>query len=189
MRVIAATNKNLKELVEDGSFRDDLYYRLTVIPINIPPLQDRPDDIADLADLFVDRFNGEFHKNIEGVDQEAVAALRSRVWPGNVRELRNVIERAMILTNGPRITVSDLPAEFFSSDSSGIARTNAEKVLGSDGLDFEAFEKTLILRALELSNQNQTAASRLLHMSRDKLRYRMEKFQIDPKLGGANPPA
>lgn len=186
VRVIAATNKNLKKSMEDGTFRDDLYYRLTVIPIDIPQLQDRPDDIGDLAALFVDRFNKDFHKSITRLSDDALSALRTRSWPGNVRELRNVIERAMILCSGSEINVEDLPAEFFSGEGSGFARTNAEKVLGPEGLDFEAFEKTLILRALDLANQNQTAASRLLHMSRDKLRYRMEKFEINPKSTGSN---
>ncbi|MCB9832944.1 MAG: sigma-54-dependent Fis family transcriptional regulator [Planctomycetes bacterium] len=177
VRLIAATNQSLEEKMKEGSFREDLYYRLAVIPIEIPPLRDRPEDVIDLAHLFVVAFAKEFRKKVDGIEPEMEAALQAHDWPGNVRELRNVIERAMILTEGPRLGPDDFP-RFLSPRGPQPSRNEAELVLGPQGLDFEAFEKSLIERALELSNGNQSAAARLLHMSRDQIRYRMEKFDI-----------
>ena len=177
VRVIAATNQDLVKKMKNGEFREDLYYRLSVIPIELPPLRERTEDIVDLAHLFMDSYATEFRKSVNDIDEEMKNALQAHDWPGNVRELRNVIERAMILTDGPTLSAADFPRSI-SGDETTIAKSKAEMVLGSQGLDFEAFERDLIRRALELANGNQSAAARLLHMSRDQIRYRMEKFEL-----------
>ncbi|MCA9321288.1 MAG: sigma-54-dependent Fis family transcriptional regulator [Planctomycetes bacterium] len=177
VRIVAATNKDLKELIEKGRFREDLYYRLAVVPITIPPLRDRPEDIPDLARLFADQISREFHRDIQGFTPEAEVALKKHGWRGNVRELRNVIERALILGSASRITAQDLPIEI-REEAAQLPADPAELVLGPEGLDFESFERSLIVRALQLSKGNQTAAARMLHMTRDQIRYRMEKFGI-----------
>ncbi len=177
VRVIAATNQDLSKKMASGEFREDLFYRLSVIPVEIPPLRERSEDVIDLAQMFVDAYAVEFRKPITGIDPKMEDALRGHDWPGNVRELRNVIERAMILTDGPTLTVADFPRAI-SKEARSSAKTKAEMVLGPQGLDFEAFERDLIARALDLSKKNQSAAARLLHMSRDQIRYRMEKFDL-----------
>ena len=177
LRIIACTNKNLVEEVKKENFREDLYYRLKVIPIVLPPLRERPDDIPSLAHFFIEEFNREFKKNVKGISQETEKAFLNYRWPGNVRELRNVIERAMILENEEYILPEHLPGEFTSLDMmGGKVMEQVHISLPPGGLDIEEVEKELIKQALDQTKGNQTKAARLLSLTRDALRYRMQKF-------------
>ena len=176
LRIIASTNKNLAEEVKKENFREDLYYRLKVIPILLPPLRDRPDDIPLLAKFFIEEFNRDFKKSTKGLTKDTEKSFLGYPWPGNVRELRNVIERAMILENEEYILPEHLPVEFATPDTIRAAVTQAHITLPPCGLDIEEVEKELIRQALELTKGNQTKAARLLNLTRDALRYRMQKF-------------
>jgi len=178
LRVVAATNKNLREAVKEGAFRQDLYFRLNVIQISIPPLRDRVDDILPLTRFFIDHYNRKFKRSIEGVSDAAAKLLLSHDWPGNVRELRNAIERAMILEESALITAPSLPITVAHSEHAAVlpAAPAAEAV--SDGLSLEDNERNLLARALEKTNGNQTQAARLLRVTRDTLRYKMKKFNL-----------
>jgi PAS domain S-box-containing protein len=178
LRVVAATNKNLREAVKEGAFRQDLYFRLNVIQISIPPLRERLDDILPLARFFIDHYNRKFKRSIEGVSEPAAKLLLAHDWPGNVRELRNAVERAMILEESALITAPSLPISVAHSEPGMAlpAAPAAEPV--SDGLSLEDNERNLLARALEKTNGNQTQAARLLRVTRDTLRYKMKKFNL-----------
>ena len=178
LRVVAATNKNLREAVKEGAFRQDLYFRLNVIQISIPPLRERLDDILPLARFFIDHYNHKFKRSIEGVSDGAAKLLLSHDWPGNVRELRNAIERAMILEESALITAPSLPISVAHSEQgTALPATPAAEPV-SDGLSLEDNERSLLARALEKTNGNQTQAARLLRVTRDTLRYKMKKFNL-----------
>ncbi len=183
VRVIAASNRDLKTEGEAGRFRADLFYRLSVIQIDIPPLRERGDDVRVLAEHYMSSFRNRLRKNINSITPAALAAFRNYEWPGNVRELRNVIERAMILEDDDEITAKYLPrglagesfsASEFRSDGS---RTREGFRLPSQGLSLEDVEMSLVRQALEQSGGNQTRAAELLGISRDQLRYRMKKLE------------
>ena len=176
LRVVASTNKNLAEEVKKENFREDLYYRLKVIPILLPPLRERDADILLLAKFFIDEFNSEFKKNVKGLSKETQKAFLDYRWPGNVRELKNVIERAMILENEEYILPEHLPGEFSVSEISFSNMVHAPITLPPGGVDIEEVEKDLIRQALDQTKWNQTRAAKLLHLTRDALRYRMQKF-------------
>jgi len=177
LRVVAATNKNLREAVKEGAFRQDLYFRLNVIQILIPPLRDRTDDIAPMTKFFIDHYNRKFKRQIEGVTEGAAKLLLQHDWPGNVRELRNAIERAMILEETALITVASLPIAISRPDGgSGPMPTVVQ--IPSDGLSLEDNERHLLVQALEKTEGNQTQAARLLRITRDTLRYKMKKFNL-----------
>jgi DNA-binding NtrC family response regulator len=176
LRIIASTNKNLAEEVKKEHFREDLYYRLKVIPILLPPLRDRPEDIPLLAKFFIEEFNRDFKKSVKGLARNTEKAFLEYPWPGNVRELRNVIERAMILENEEYILPEHLPVEFTTREMARAAVTQAQFTVPPSGLDIEEVEKELIRQSLELAKWNQTKAARLLNLTRDALRYRMQKF-------------
>jgi PAS domain S-box-containing protein len=179
LRVIAATNKNLREAVREGAFRQDLYFRLNVIHITIPPLRERPDDLVPLARFFVEHYNRKFKRTIAGISAEAHRLLLAHDWPGNVRELRNAIERAMILEESLEIRSSSLPISISHGGGMAAAATAAAGAeFPSDGLSLEENEKQLLRRALEKTGGNQTQAARLLHVTRDTLRYKMKKFSL-----------
>ncbi len=181
VRIIAATNKNLEEEMRNGNFREDLYYRLKVIPIVLPPLRERPSDIPILAKYFIDEFNAQFRKNMKGLAKETEKAFSEYPWPGNVRELKNVIERAMILESEAYILPDHLPREVTSD---GLMPGNAPAVnirIPPGGVDIEEVEKELIRQALDMTNGNQTRAAKLLNLTRDTLRYRMLKFGFLPE--------
>jgi two-component system response regulator AtoC len=199
VRFIAATNKNLREAVREGAFRQDLYFRLNVIPIAIPPLRERPEDIIPLAEFFVSHYNERFKRHIEGLHPDAAALLRRYSWPGNVRELRNAVERAMILEEGSRITTGSLPIAIADSDSARSVyadspshasatphspdpwETPDHKTAWDDdqgSLSLEAQEIDLLRRALARAHGNQTQAARLLAITRDTLRYKMKKYGL-----------
>ena len=168
-RVITATNKDLAKQVEDGVFRQDLYYRLNVIYIQIPPLRERREDILPMANFFVELYNSKFNRRLEGLTSEACQLLMNHDWPGNVRELRNAIERAMILEDSPRIRPANLPIAI---------REHHVDVPAPIGLSLVDHERQLIVEALKKANSNQSQAAKLLDISRDTLRYRMKKFNL-----------
>jgi DNA-binding NtrC family response regulator len=171
VRVIAATNRVLEEEVRNGRFRSDLFYRLNVLPISLPPLRAHADDVPALVDFFVDGFNREFRKSLLGASPAAIKLLQTYGWPGNVRELRNVIERAMLLAEGERLEPRDFAA---------LASTTAADVLElpAGGVDLEALERSFVVQALKRSGGNQTKAATLLGLNRDQIRYRIEKFGL-----------
>jgi len=177
LRVVAATNKNLREAVKEGAFRQDLYFRLNVIQIQIPPLRERTEDIIPLTRFFIEHYNRKFKRNIEGVSEAAARLLIAHDWPGNVRELRNAIERAMILEESAQITPPSLPIAI-SRPETGVAAAPASLEIPSGGLSLEDNERSLLARALEKTNGNQTQAARLLRITRDTLRYKMKKFNL-----------
>ena len=181
LRIIAATNKMLDEEVKKGNFREDLYYRLKVVPIYLPPLRERKEDILLLARYFIDTFNREFRKNVDGLSRETEMLFTEYEWPGNVRELKNVIERAMILENEQLILPEHLPIELCGNNSEGGSKTEADVKLPAGGLDIEKVEKELIRQALDTTRGNQTKAAKLLNLTRDTLRYRMQKFGFLPE--------
>jgi transcriptional regulator with PAS, ATPase and Fis domain len=176
VRVIAATNRDLEKAVAEGRFREDLYYRLKVIPIDLPPLRSRPEDIPLLAKHFIETFNKEFKKHTRGLTDEATRRLVAYPWPGNVRELRNVIERAMILETKEVLDVDDLPVEVLSRP--GGNGDGAIFHLPEDGFSLKGLEREMVKQALDKTHGNQTRAARLLGISRDALRYKMKKFHL-----------
>ena len=181
VRIIAATNKDLALEVKNGNFREDLYYRLKVIPVVMPPLRDRKDDILLLAKYFIDEFNKEFKKNVKGITKETEKCFLEYHWPGNVRELKNVIERAMILESEEYILPEHLPIELTYKEIPIQNIGGIDIKLPPDGLDIEEVEKELIRQALDRTKGNQTKAARLLNLTRDTLRYRMQKFGFLPE--------
>ena len=174
VRVLAATNVNLEERVSEGLFRADLFFRLNVVRIRVPPLREHPEDISLLTAHFVARFNQEMKRSVRGVAPAALELLKSYRWPGNIRELRNVVERAFIL----HANVDELRPEHLPPELRGEASRRAEKpapAVPAEGLVLEDVEKRLIREALERSTGNQSRAARLLGISRDTLRYRLKK--------------
>ena len=172
VRVVAATNRNLEEQVAKGGFRSDLYYRLNVLPIRLPALREHAVDIPALGDFFVDTFNREFKKRIAGVSPAASALLKGYGWPGNVRELRNVVERAMLLTEADRLDVHDFAA-LKTRPASGDPFE-----LPAGGVNLEELERSLVVQALRQAGNNQTKAAALLGLNRDQIRYRIDKFGL-----------
>jgi two-component system response regulator AtoC len=178
LRVVAATNKNLREAVKEGAFRQDLYFRLNVIQILIPPLREREEDILPLTRFFIEHYNRKFKRSIEGVSDAAGQLLLAHDWPGNVRELRNAIERAMILEDSAMITPPSLPITVSRPEGGVQFSVPPPQELAQDGLSLEDHERTLLARALEKTSGNQTQAARLLRITRDTLRYKMKKFNL-----------
>ncbi len=174
VRVIAATNRDIEQAIRDKQFREDLFYRLNIIPIYLPALRQRAGDIALLTNYFIASFNREFKKNIKGLDKDAELLVESHPWPGNVRELRNAIERAVLLTRNEYLTADDFP--LLKGPRPGAASSGFEIRLPATGVDMEEVERALVTQSLELARGNQTKAAKLLNLSRDQLRYRMEKF-------------
>jgi DNA-binding NtrC family response regulator len=172
VRVIAATNRNLEEAVKAGTFRQDLFYRLNVLPIALPPLRQHLEDVPALLAFYIDSFNREFRKNVKGVSPAALRLLQTYGWPGNIRELRNAVERAMLLVAADWLEPSDFPL------TTTAAASTATFQLPANGVDLEAVEESLVIQALERSGGNQTRAAGLLGMNRDQIRYRIEKFGI-----------
>ncbi|HAD03916.1 MAG: Fis family transcriptional regulator [Desulfuromonadales bacterium GWD2_61_12] len=175
VRIVSATNKDLQKGMEEKTFRTDLYYRLQVIPIFLPPLRERRDDIIALTEHFIAHFNREFGKNVKGISKMAEKFLVEYSWPGNIRELKNIIERAIILENDDTLLLEHLPQEI-------VARTGGAGAgpltfrLPPEGLDIEDVERELIRQALEVSEGNQSKAAKKLNLGIDAFRYRMKKF-------------
>ncbi len=172
VRVIAATNKDVERLVREGNFREDLYYRLTVITVRMPPLRERRDDIPLLVEHFIRKFNPSAAVR---VSPDALAALTAYGWPGNVRELENVIERASVLKRGDTVTLAELPDKLKKEKASV---ENIVLNLPDEGISLEELEKNLIIKALEKYKGNQTRAAEYLGITRPTLIYRMEKYGI-----------
>ncbi len=181
IRIIAATNKkDLEGAVREGSFREDLYYRLKVIPIFISPLRQRKEDIIPLAMHYLTMFNKEFKKNVKGISQEAEELLINYPWHGNARELKNIIERICILEDTDIISPHHIPSEIINHiDTAFVEKVSkASFNLPPEGLSLKNVEKELIVQAIEKADGNQTKAAKLLGISRDALRYKMQKFEL-----------
>ena len=173
-RLIAATNIDLEKAVKEGRFREDLYYRINVIPVKMPPLRERSEDIPQLAEFFLTRYNARFHKRIAGITESTMAMLRKYWWPGNIRELENLVERLVAVNDKEYIDEEDLPLEFHFAQLEPQGRR-------SDSLFEDAtntFERNFIVRALEKSSWNVTATSRALGIPLSTLKFKMEKLEI-----------
>ena len=171
VRIIASTNRDLKSEMEQGRIRQDLYYRLNVFPINNPPLRERRDDIPKLAEHFITQASAELNVPCPTITDDTTAVLVSYRWPGNIRELQNVIERAVLLSDGDKINPSHLPREI-AGDSADTLSTQGDSSLWG-------YERALILKALNDANWNQSQAARQLGISRDNLRYRVKKYKLE----------
>ena len=176
VRVIAATNRELEDLVRAGRFRDDLYYRLNVLRVEVPPLRARRDDIPLLAQHFVEMYAREFKRPVRGLGHGAETALSQHSWPGNVRELRNLVERAVLLAEGDRLQASDF--ESLRTGRSVAPASHDRFELPPEGVNLEDVERRLVVQALERAGGNQTRAAALLGLHRDQIRYRIEKFGL-----------
>jgi DNA-binding NtrC family response regulator len=176
VRLITATNKNLDTLVKAGSFREDLYYRLNVVEIRLPPLRERAGDIPLLAQTFLAEFSREMSKNVKDFTADALEALIQYSWPGNVRELRSALERAVVLCRGDRISVRELPPAIRSG---GTAGAGTAPLLASNNLTVEEAEKQLIIRALKEADGNRTAAAKKIGMSRRTLHRKLHEYHLE----------
>jgi PAS domain S-box-containing protein len=168
-RVIAATHRNLEKLVAEGNFREDLYFRINVIKLSIPPLAERKEDIPLLVDHFIERLNHEKSKNIIGIDQEAITALMLHAWPGNVRELENAVEHALVLCREDMIRLRDLPAHLVPA---------GDAVILPQGVTIKEIEKSAILQALQRNNWKRVKTARELGIDKNSLRRKMMRFGI-----------
>lgn len=174
VRIITATNRDLRRAIADGKFREDLFYRLNVFPIELPPLRQRRADIPLLIDHFVQQISGELARPAPSVAPEVVEQMCAYAWPGNIRELRNIIERAVLMCDRGVIGLEQLPREV---SGGGVPPNLAQTVAGESSLI--GVEKALILKAMQDSGWNQTRAAKTLNISRDNLRYRLKKYQIE----------
>jgi DNA-binding NtrC family response regulator len=177
VRLVAATNKNLEDAIGRGEFREDLYYRLNVVSIRVPPLRERKEDIIPLARHFIDHFASELKKDVRGLDPSAVRVLKRHTWPGNIRELENTIERAVLMAEGHFMTADDLslvsPGEGPEGDAPPL-----QLRLPPEGIDLEDLEKQAILEALRVNNWVQKDAARLLGISSRVMNYKVAKYEI-----------
>jgi two-component system NtrC family response regulator len=184
VRFIAASNRDLRAAVDEGSFREDLYYRLSVVVFELPPLRERMQDLELFVAAFIEEFNQAMGKSVVAVSDEALRLMRLYDWPGNVREVRNVIERAMVLCDGQEIHSVHLPAELSDGygPPGGPQSPDQGTDLPPDGVDLgelvSGLERRFIQDALERTGGNQTQAAQLLSISRDQLRYRLEKYNL-----------
>src|SRR4030043_668963 len=177
VRIITATNKDLMKLKEEGKFREDLFYRINVASIKIPPLRERSDDILPLTKYFLQKYNEEFHKNVQKISKGVEDFLTGNDWRGNVGVLRNVIERAMILIEEDTLLMEHLPIEILGQASKQGGAIEGIRI-PPEGISMEKVEEALVRQALKMKNGNQTKAAKLLDISRDALRYRIQKFGL-----------
>jgi transcriptional regulator with PAS, ATPase and Fis domain len=182
VRVLAASNRDLKTESEAGRFRLDLYYRLSIIQIDIPPLRERGDDVLLLSQHYIDTIGARLKrgKKITGLSPEATEVFRKYKWPGNVRELRNVIERALILEDSDQITTEYLPGGLLEAprfDHTASRDAATQFVLPNEGISLDEAELSFVRQAIQRSGGNQTRAAELLGISRDQLRYRLKKLE------------
>ncbi|HYP09486.1 MAG TPA: sigma-54 dependent transcriptional regulator [Bryobacteraceae bacterium] len=175
VRIIAATHRDLRAMVEDGTFREDLYYRLAVIPLTLPPLRERPEDIPELVALFFRKFKEQMNRPELRLHASLMPYFMGYRWPGNVRELENILERLVVLSRGDEITVEDLP-DFLRREKPALAALQLD--LPPEGISLESVERELVYRSLQKANWNQTKAAEYLDISRKQLIYRMEKFNF-----------
>ena len=186
VRIVSATNKDLQKEVDEGRFRADLYYRLKVVPMYIPPLRERKEDLLKFVHYFMNIFKTKFNKNFTSIDDEAMEIMLGYPWPGNIRELKNVIERMVLLEKGPTIKPEYLPFSATRMEESSVGHKIDNLIsqdLPADGIDFDSIiadvEKELIVKASNQTGWNQSKTARLLNMKRDKLRYRMKSFNLN----------
>ncbi len=181
VRIIAATNKDLRQAVAEKTFREDLFYRLNVASIYVPPLRERKEDIPFLAMAFIDEFNKSFNKNIKKISPDALELMQNYSWPGNVRELRNTLERAILLANGEELKPEHL--NFIEREKQVRTFTDNEYILKipQTGISMDQVVRDLIIQTLEITDGNQIQAAKILGISRSKLRYRMEQLKIEVK--------
>ena len=171
VRIIAATATDLQKAVQDGHFNEELYRRLEVLPVDLPPLKTRQGDVRLLVSHFIGLFNREFRKNVRGVSPEAVKMLEEHIWPGNVRELKNAIEHAVLLSTRSILGLEDFPGM-------GAQAEESDFTLPPSGLNLRDLERRLVIQALERTQGNRTRAARLLGLNRDQMRYRVAKFGL-----------
>ena len=183
VRVIVASNRNLEEAVQASRFRQDLYFRLAIIPMHLRPLREHKEDIPELLRHFMQHYNKKFRKNIQGITREADELLMHYDWPGNTRELKNAIERVMILAEGTRITARHLPIRISESGKMPVpseeTNSNGDVHLPAGGMSLYNLEKDLIRQELDQAHGNKSTAARLLHITRDTLRYKAKKYKLD----------
>ncbi|HEU5059938.1 MAG TPA: sigma-54 dependent transcriptional regulator [Kofleriaceae bacterium] len=206
VRLITATNRDLEKETKDGNFREDLYYRLNVVPLDIPPLRDRDEDIPLLVDHIIAKFNERLKKRVRGISDDAMRLLRNHGWPGNIRELENVLERTILFCSGDTIEVSDLPAELRSAEAAARGRTTTGELAvasaaaaaaaaaageGATGslkemvrAETSRVERELIARALDETGGNVTQAAKLLKISRKSLQMKMKEFGLRDREAG-----
>ncbi len=175
VRAVAATNRDLRAMVQDGRFRDDLYYRINVLSIDVPPLRERREDIPVLMDFFLKKHTRNTSRLIRGLTPDARKVMLEYAWPGNVRQLESAIERAILLAENEYITVEDLPLEV-RQESRPVAESGFK--LPAEGVNFEDVERNLIIQAMERTDYNITKAAKLLGLTFRTLQYRLEKFGI-----------
>ena len=181
VRIIAATNQDLMQCIKDGAFREDLYYRLKVLEIIIPPLKERVEDIIPIAKLFIDQNNKEFSKKIKGISEEAEGLLKSYHWPGNVRELKNIIERATILCLNDIIKVEHLAIELqnvSTQEATPVPAATTNEGTLDEIVSLQEIEKQHIIKTLEKFNGNKSKAARILEISRSTLREKLKQYGI-----------
>ncbi len=183
VRIIAATNKDLEAEVKSGKFREDLYYRLNVVPIRLPPLRDRPEDIDELVHYFVREFNPHLKKNVVRIKPECIQALGTYAWPGNIRQLENVIERSLLMCEGDTLTLSDLPPEILSSGGPQTSATIGDSQQPTAFKEIvkkqtQSVERDLIEKALEETDGNVTRAAEKLGLSRKGLQLKMKELGL-----------
>ena len=182
-RLIAATNQNMQELVSTGRFREDLYYRLNVIEINIPPLRDRPEDIIMLAEHFIRHFSVGMNKNINGLTSEANDALLKYTWPGNIRELKNIMERAVVFEKGPAVSIKNLPKDIQENDA--LQNTSQIKLPANNDLDYRRaktnFEKAFLNKALAEHGWNISQTAETIGIARKNLQLKIKELSIHKK--------
>src|SRR5712671_4962798 len=173
VRLIAATNRDLRAALEEGTFREDLYYRLNVVPIDIPPLREHKEDIPDLVNLFISRFAGESGKPVKSITPAAMQILVNYPWPGNVRELENVVERSLVMAIGDKLDGGDIRLDM------NLRQRNHGEVALPDGMSLDQYEQELIRNALTKADGNKSQAARLLGLTRNALRYRLTQMGIE----------
>ena len=181
VRVISASNRNLEQMVADGSFRQDLFYRLVVFPIELPPLRDRRDDIPLLVDHFIEKYARDAGKRVTGIQPTAIAALKGHSWPGNVRELENVIHRSLLITDGPEITDADLPPGLGSTSGDGVGGSSAPI---SVAMSLDELERAAIEKALKRHGGNLSDVARQLGIGRSTLYRKLEQYGLREKKDG-----
>ncbi|HLA39088.1 MAG TPA: sigma-54 dependent transcriptional regulator, partial [Candidatus Glassbacteria bacterium] len=178
VRIITATNRNLERAIETGHFRTDLFYRLNVVPIEVPPLRERTEDIPLLVEFFIRKFNSELNRKVEGITSEALRLLVGRPWPGNIRELENILERIMVMREAGAITADDLPGEI-GPGKPPVKTLPAVEAAATSGLGkMKDAERELIVGTLENNAYNQSRSARELGITLNQLRYRIRQYGI-----------
>jgi two-component system response regulator AtoC len=180
VRVVAATNRNLRDAIQQGDFREDLFYRLNVFPIHIPALRERPEDIPVLVTFFLEIYSRKFSRSFSAVDPDAMKRMMAYNWPGNIRELKNSMERICIMQNGPTLLSEHLPAEICGNEPASGKPARSSAAAFETGLEeaVHRFEKEIILAALDQCQRNVLQAAQLLKIPRGTLRYKLEKMGI-----------